>query len=230
MPVNSERVWTGIERVLSDVCACSLINCPFFPGSFACLFLVWKVLRVPGIKCTISPLFSFQERKLCWMYLAWCPYCWDNVIQIHSSFQNLSLEWTVTVVEEINWYFHAIHWGFYKEKPLLTFWRKQLSPCWEDLHCPRSQSKAVHVFMGAAVGDLACLHGGSKWQSLCWQTWFEALETVIVTGKCHCAVKEGERNFSLFTFLEILSVVTVAAVRSWDLKLPHNRNKLEAVI
>lgn len=43
-----------------------------------------------------------------------------------------------------------------------------------------------------------------------------SLETVIVTSKCHCAMKEGERNFLLFTFVEILRVGIVAAVRSWE--------------
>lgn len=111
-----------------------------------------------------------------------------------------------------------------------TFWRKQLNPCLEDLHCPGSETKVVHVFLGAAVRDLACLHGGRKWQPPCWQTWFAALETVIVTGKCHCAVKEGERNFSLFTVLEIPTVGIVAAVRSSEPNLLYNRNKLDAII
>lgn len=83
--------------------------------------------------------------------------------------------------------------------------------------------------MGAAVRDLACLRGGSKWQPACWQTWFAALETVIVTGKCHCAGKEGERNFSLFAFLEILRVGIVAAVRSWELALNPQKVLLKLV-
>lgn len=103
---------------------------------------------------------------------AWCPYCWDNVIQIHSSFYNLKLKWTISSVRNKLVFSYNMLGAFTRKNLCLPFEENALicagEICIAQVHklklCTCSWELLSEVLHACMVGVNGSLPADIGWQ------------------------------------------------------------------